>query len=62
MDSLYCYTFEEAIDKETGFTIIQPQGYLKLLNSQRILSDLIPHFNPEPNRVSRQSAQIAEPL
>ena len=62
MDPLECYTFEEAIDKETGFTRSQPQEYLKLLDNIKILSDLIPHSNPESKRVARQTDQITETI
>ena len=62
MDLLECYTFEEDIDKETGFTRSYPQGYLKLLYNLKFLSDLIPHSNPESKKGSSQTAQITEPL
>ena len=46
MNLLECYNFEEDIDKENGFTWIQPQGYLKLIDNLKILSNLIPHSKP----------------
>ena len=33
MDPFRCFTFEEAVDHEIGFTIIHPQGYFILINN-----------------------------
>ena len=62
MDPLECYTFKEAIDKETSFTRSQSKEYLKLLGNLKIISNLVPHYKPESKKGLRQTAQIYEPL
>ena len=41
MDLFECYTFEEDIDHETRFTIIQPQGHEKLPDNLQRQDNLI---------------------
>ena len=56
-----CYTVEEAIGYETGFTGIQTQGYSKLPKNLQRKGNLIPKSKLESKMSSRQTAQIDEP-
>ena len=61
MDTLECYTSEEAINNETGFTIIQPQLYQKLPDHLQSQGNLISESNLESKMGPKQTAQISEP-
>ena len=45
MDHLKCYTLEETINHETAVTRSQPEGYYKLMENLKRVSNLISNFN-----------------
>ena len=61
IDPFECHIFEEAIAHEMDFTRSQPQGYYKLINNLKRVSNLVYHYKIELKRVPRQTSQIADP-
>ena len=61
MDLFGRYTFEEAINHETGFIRRQPQVYYKLIDNLRRVSNLILKPKQESKRGPSQTTKISEP-
>ena len=61
MDQFECYTFKKAIDNESRFTRIQPQGYYKLIDNIQRVGNLISNSKLELDRGPRQTSQMNEP-
>ena len=62
MDPFDCYNYKEAIGHEMGFTIIEHQGYSRLIDNIQRIGKIISNTKLELKRGRRQTAQIAEPL
>ena len=61
MDHLKCYTLEETINHETAVTRSQPEGYYKLMENLKRVSNLISNFKLQLKKGTSQTSQISEP-